>query len=222
MVNDIRCLACSATFGSRKQLAVHTSQCALNIIFTDQIFDRKRKLDKKKRRQDKRVRCDKSPERIPGDVYIPEQPGVQDPTFTNNEDPYIDVEMARPPSPSPPPINPVVSQCSGRKIRMPARFADFLPGSATHLAHMPPTARQQRRHDVIADQHVDQNSMPRSPSPETSEHEDTPPVLIPFQMEADDAGLYRIYITRPSNIPNNDTLEAVTDAPTLARDDQIP
>ncbi|KAG2150698.1 uncharacterized protein EDB93DRAFT_1054541, partial [Suillus bovinus] len=87
---------------------------------------------------------------------------------------------------------------------------------------MPPTARQQRGHDVIADQHVDQNSMPRSPSPETSEHEDAPPVLIPFQMEADDAGLYHIYITWPSNIPNSDTLEAVTDAPTLARDDQIP
>ncbi|KAG2337487.1 hypothetical protein BDR05DRAFT_978477 [Suillus weaverae] len=41
-------------------------------------------------------------------------------------------------------------------------------------------------------------------------------------METDDAGLYHIYITRPSNIPNNNTLEAVTDAPTLARDNQIP
>lgn len=105
---------------------------------------------------------------------------------------------------------------------MPARFADFLPGSATHLAHMPPTARQQRGHDVIADQLADQNPMPRAPSPEISEDEDAPPLSIPFQVETDDAGLYRIYITRPSNIPHHDTLGAVTDAPTLARDDQIP
>ncbi|KAG2746733.1 hypothetical protein P692DRAFT_20875794, partial [Suillus brevipes Sb2] len=140
MVNDLHCLACSATFGSRKQLSAHASQCALNFSFTDKIYDHKRKLDKKKRRQDKRARCDESPERVLDDIDIPEQPEVQDPSFTDNDDHYIDVEMARPPSPSPPPINPVVSQRSGRRIRMPARFADFLPGSATHLAHMPPTA----------------------------------------------------------------------------------
>ncbi|KAG1762181.1 hypothetical protein EDD22DRAFT_746501, partial [Suillus occidentalis] len=87
---------------------------------------------------------------------------------------------------------------------------------------MPPTAHQQCRHDVIADQHADQNPMPRAPSPKTSEDEDAPLLSVPFRMETDDAGLYCVYITRPSNIPNNNTLEAVTDAQTLASDNQIP
>jgi hypothetical protein len=90
MVNDLSCLACNASFGSRRRLAAHTSQCTINFAFTDQLFDRKRKLDKK-RRKDKRARRDESPERVPDHVDIPEQPEVQDPTFTDNEDPYIDV-----------------------------------------------------------------------------------------------------------------------------------
>jgi hypothetical protein len=105
---------------------------------------------------------------------------------------------------------------------MPARFADFLPGSATHLAHMPLTARQQRGHNVIMDQHADSRIC--TPSPELSEHRDdeAPPLSIPFQMEADDAGLYWVYITCPTILPDRNTLGAVTDAPTLAGDDQIP
>jgi hypothetical protein len=129
--------------------------------------------------------------------------------------------MDRLPSPSPPPI-PIVSQHSGRRIRMPAHFTDFLPGSATHLAHMPLTARQQRRHNVITDQHAD--SQIHTPSPKLSEHcdDEAPPLSIPFQMEADDAGLYRVYITHPTILPDCNTLGAVTNAPTLASDDQIP
>jgi hypothetical protein len=87
---------------------------------------------------------------------------------------------------------------------------------------MSSTARQQCRHDVITDQNVDQNPVPCAPSPETSEDEDAPPLSIPFHMETNDAGHYQVYITRPSNIPNNDTLGAITDAPTLAGDNQIP
>jgi hypothetical protein len=78
MVNDLCCLACSAPFGSRKQLSAHTSQCALNLSFTDQIFDRKRKLEKKKKKKDKRARRHESPEHIPDNVDNPEQPEVQD------------------------------------------------------------------------------------------------------------------------------------------------
>ncbi|KAG2140145.1 hypothetical protein DEU56DRAFT_735250 [Suillus clintonianus] len=125
--------------------------------------------------------------------------------------------MGRAPSPSPPPI---VSQRSGRRIRMPARFADFLPGSATHLAHMPPSTRQQRGHDVITDQHADQHA-PRMPSPVQSEH-DAPPLFIPFETEPNAAGLYRVYPTRPSILPIENTLESVTDAPTLAGGDRVP
>jgi hypothetical protein len=93
MVNDLSCLACSATFGSRKQLSAHTSQCALNFSFTDKIYDRKRKLNKRRRRQDKRARRDESSERVLDDIDIPEQPEVQDPSFTDNDDHYIDVSV---------------------------------------------------------------------------------------------------------------------------------
>jgi hypothetical protein len=91
MVNDHRCLACSATFGSHKQLSAHTSQCALSFSLTDQIFNQKRKSEKKKKRKDKRARHHESPECIPDDVDLPEQPEVQDSMIIDNEDPYVDV-----------------------------------------------------------------------------------------------------------------------------------
>jgi hypothetical protein len=72
--------------------------------------------------------------------------------------------MDQAPSEMPPPI---VSQRSRRAIRMPARFADFLPGTVTHLAHMPPTNRQQRGRDVISDQTANH---PHTPSPSPSDH----------------------------------------------------
>jgi hypothetical protein len=89
---------------------------------------------------------------------------------------------------------------------------------------MPPTARQQRGHDVIADQHADQHTdqrpehspQPRTPSPPIPD----PHALIPFETEPDNTGLFRIYTSRPSLLSNNDTLESVTDAPTLAGGDR--
>jgi hypothetical protein len=119
--------------------------------------------------------------------------------------------MDQAPSEMPPPI---VSQRSGRAICMPARFADFLPGTATHLAHMPPTNRQQCGRDVVSDQTANH---PHTPSPSPSDHTGgEPPALIPFQTEPNEAGLFRIYPTRPTTLPENNTLEGVTDAPTLA------
>ncbi|KAG2077852.1 hypothetical protein BDR04DRAFT_1000096 [Suillus decipiens] len=59
------------------------------------------------------------------------------------------------------------------------------------------------------------------PSPQQSEHND-PPLLIPFETESNEAGLYHIYSTCPSVHPNEDTLESVTDALTLAGGDWIP
>ncbi|KAG2159035.1 uncharacterized protein EDB93DRAFT_1053657, partial [Suillus bovinus] len=86
---------------------------------------------------------------------------------------------------------------------------------------MPLSDRQQRVHhnDVITDQHMD--PLPRTPSPQQSEHDD-PPLFIPFETEPNKAGLYRIYPTRPSVHPTENTLESVTDAPTLAGGDRIP
>ncbi|KAG2099546.1 uncharacterized protein F5147DRAFT_777234 [Suillus discolor] len=50
---------------------------------------------------------------------------------------------------------------------------------------------------------------PPSPSPSSVEL-----ILVPFETEPDDTGLYRIYATRPTFIPA-DALNTVTDAPTL-------
>jgi len=119
--------------------------------------------------------------------------------------------MGQAPSEAPAPI---VSQRSGRAIRMPARFADFLPGTATHLAHMPPTNRQQRGRDVIPDHNMNRPHDP-SPSPSPSESNE-PSALIPFQTEPNEAGLFRVYSNQPTTLPKNTTLEGVTDAPTLA------
>ena len=119
--------------------------------------------------------------------------------------------MGQVPSEAPPPI---VSQRSGRPIRMPTRFADFLPGTATHLAHMPLINRQQHGRDVIQDHIIPEPSRTISPSP--SARSDSP-VLIPFQTEPNEAGLFRIYPTQPTTLqPENNTLQEVTDALMLA------
>jgi hypothetical protein len=126
--------------------------------------------------------------------------------------------MGHAPSPVP---TPIVLQRSGHRIHMLACFTDFLPGSATHLAHMLLSDHQQCVHhnDVIADQHMDPN--PQTPSPQQSEHDDLP-LFIPFQTEPNKAGLYHIYPTCPSVLPNENTLETITDAPMLAGSDQLP
>lgn len=82
---------------------------------------------------------------------------------------------------------------------------------------MLPTAYKQCRHGVFTDQHTDQppNPQPHTPSPPTPEH----PTLDPFETPPDDAGLFHIYPTYLMLLPNNNMLESVTDALTLAGSD---
>lgn len=87
-MDNFHCLACSATYGSRKQLTAHTSQCALNSALTDQVFDRKRKSEKQKRKE-KRARRHESPVRA-NDPDIPEDPMVID---EQEELEYVDVRI---------------------------------------------------------------------------------------------------------------------------------
>jgi hypothetical protein len=115
---------------------------------------------------------------------------------------------------------PVLSHRSGRTIRMPRRYVDYLPGSSTHLAHMPRTNRQLRGEQSAASGlqsgplRSEVNSTvhhPPSPSPSAVES-----ILVPFETEPDDTGLYRVYATCPTFIPaDGTTLNTVTDAPTL-------
>src|ERR1700709_2916127 len=92
---------------------------------------------------------------------------------------------------SPPPLPPqVLSKRSGRAIRMPHRFVDYLSGSAIPLAHMPkklprshvppqPDEHPQSKHSDDGSSFVDQ------------------PHADPFETEPDSMGLFRIYPTRP-------------------------
>lgn len=88
-----------------------------------------------------------------------------------------------------PPIHdspPVISSRSGRQIRLPGRFMDYLPCSSTP------------------------ESSPSPPSPPVQ------PLrrLVKFKIIADDMGVYRVYPRYPG-IPKRNGLEAVTDAPAL-------
>jgi len=49
------CLGCDASFGTRKQLSAHASQCRLNLSLADQVFERKRKSSKRHTKNEKRV-----------------------------------------------------------------------------------------------------------------------------------------------------------------------
>ncbi|KAG1839963.1 hypothetical protein DFJ58DRAFT_733060 [Suillus subalutaceus] len=106
------------------------------------------------------------------------------------------------PTPSP----PVVSKRLGCAIRMPRRFVDYLPGSDIPLAHMP---RQQAENHPSPPRPLSQPSDKGLPSINQ-------PLAESFKTEPDSMGLYRIYPTRPTFIPPNDSsLINCTDAPTL-------
>ena len=105
---------------------------------------------------------------------------------------------------------PVISNWSGRHVHMPACFKDFLPGSSTHLAHMPLSAHQQWAINRAEPLH---SPIPSSSPDESSSRSHSPrPSLVPFTTEPDKFGLYRVYANEPTYTPQN-TLESACDAP---------
>ena len=91
--------------------------------------------------------------------------------------------------------SPVVSARLGRRIRLPARYTDFLP-TENGLQHVP--------------------TPPTSPlfSPEPSDSEHTR--LVEHRTQPNTMSLFRIYPTRPTLIPTgNGDIHSVVDAPTL-------
>ncbi|KAI5984378.1 hypothetical protein EDC04DRAFT_2914368 [Pisolithus marmoratus] len=143
------CLGCDAPFGMQKQLSAHLSQCSCYHELTDQIFERKHKSWKRCTKDEKRShQVATVSQKCP--TTFDQAPNVFEEGVVDDHDclvlPFGDMDdehqgaMSGPPSPPP----PVISQRSGRLIRMPAHFTDFLPGSSTHLAHMPLSAHQQQ------------------------------------------------------------------------------
>jgi hypothetical protein len=96
---------------------------------------------------------------------------------------------------------------------MPNRYVDYLPGSTTHLEHMPPTRQQARGRQLAqADEPNVEPDVPQIDQDIDRQH----PQLIPFQTEPDLMGLYRIYPTTPTLIPKGGgALDSICDAPTL-------
>jgi hypothetical protein len=111
----------------------------------------------------------------------------------------------------------ITSKRSGRTIRMPRRFVDYLPGTRTHIAHMPSIVRQRHANISGNENEVPQSHSASSPQPSPPSFDlPDPPQLIPFQTQPDMFSLYSVYLTHPNLAPEaNCMLEGVTDAPTL-------
>ncbi|KAG2119321.1 hypothetical protein DEU56DRAFT_918678 [Suillus clintonianus] len=142
---DLTCLGCGKPFPTQKQLSAHSSRCSKNnaLSLTSSAFDKKRRKSNKAGKRSKRTRIERE-ELVEqgleaGLDYEAQMESADGTMFEQHENDAGPSNIPR--SPSPPP--PVTSKRSGRTVRMPSRFVDYLPGSATHLAHMPPTNRQQ-------------------------------------------------------------------------------
>ena len=91
---------------------------------------------------------------------------------------------------------PIVSKRSGRKIRLPARYTDFLPLSDAE----PPAIERPTCAVDSQDQH-------RSGSDHSARSE--------WRTDPNEMGLFRVYPSEPTLIPADTGLVSVTDAPTL-------
>jgi hypothetical protein len=96
---------------------------------------------------------------------------------------------------------------SGRQRRFPQRYDDFLPNSTTQLPHLPERIVVRAPSPLPAE--------PRSPSPVQSEVLE--PELRTITTKPDEFGLFRVYETYPSLVPDeNQGLDDCCDAPGLA------
>ncbi|KAG9310618.1 hypothetical protein JVU11DRAFT_9185 [Chiua virens] len=112
----------------------------------------------------------------------------------------LDVNMSPPP---PPPA--IHSVRSGRHIRLPARYIDFLPGQFAGLRQVP----------YVPSLSAPPGPEPESPSTSQESHSDSSISPTQFTTRSDSMGLYRIYPVPPTFILNTDSLLDVVDAPTL-------
>ncbi|KAG1908345.1 uncharacterized protein F5891DRAFT_1179870 [Suillus fuscotomentosus] len=146
---DLTCLGCGKPVPTQKQLSVHGSQCSKNqaLNLMSSIFSaKKRQRSNKSGKNSKQIRIEweeiieQGMDDQHGALYHQAPMDISDDGVIFEQLEAI-AGPSNIPSPSPPPL--VTSKCSGRTVCMPQRFIDYLPGSATHLAHMPPTNQQQ-------------------------------------------------------------------------------
>ncbi|KAH0836611.1 hypothetical protein J3R83DRAFT_8323 [Lanmaoa asiatica] len=193
------CLSCGAAFASRKKLSSHKPNCKATEILTHQIF---------KQGQSEKRPHHASP-MLSDARNVPEADIAANDLFELYGSHDNNVEMGNVSPQSDVSLPSILSKCSGRQIRMLAWYADFLPGTATHLEHMPPTLHQQRGHtqDQLANSPIPQ---PDTPS-EESQSSDSRDLDTSFTTVPDAMGMYCVYLTQLSHAPI-DTLNNVTDA----------
>ncbi|KAF8436569.1 hypothetical protein L210DRAFT_2459165 [Boletus edulis BED1] len=205
------CLGCQKSFTTQRKLHAHEAKCQAYTQWTSNVARSHKRL---KTTQDDTERVhhnlqlrDVIPDRdvhanqpelpsqaVLGDTVDPKDDLVENEAGPSNYALEQDVPMAY--SPEPP---PAVSARSGRSIRLPARYRDYLPiGSGLRHVPSPPP--------------LSQSSHRSSPEP----HIGAPPPLVEYRTLPNDMGLFRVYPTQPSFIPKGDgDLRSVVDAPTL-------
>ena len=119
----------------------------------------------------------------------------------------IDAEFSHEPEKEPSPQFIPPPTTSGRQRRFPQRYHDFLPNSTTQLPHLPERIVLRAPSPLPAE--------PRSPSPVQSEVLE--PELQTITTKPDEFGLFRVYETYPSLVPDeNQGLDDCCDAPGLS------
>jgi hypothetical protein len=132
-------------------------------------------------------------------------PGPVQPRVIEEDDAPEDI----PPPVEAPPPPPQTSTRSGRSVRFPGRYRDFLPVTRTALAHVPSKEKQPAPREVII-------SRPGSPAVSSlagSDEEvppDDPGLLATITTTADCFGLYRVYARKPLQSNNANTRNDTT------------
>ncbi|KAF8550589.1 hypothetical protein OG21DRAFT_1499714 [Imleria badia] len=197
------CIGCGKAFQTQRSLSAHEARCNANKQLTTNIYARhhKRHTKSKKRKERSLSESDSSESSQHEDGPSRHSPSPIPSFSIDVGEVQAEVEALPGHLPAPPSLvgpPPVVSARSGRHVRLPARYRDFLPGELLSLDHVPPPPLQS---PPPASQRSD--SQPASKSSE-------------FRMEVDSFGLFRIYPNQPTHIPHvKTTLSDVVDAPTL-------
>ncbi|KAG1856386.1 hypothetical protein DFJ58DRAFT_727222 [Suillus subalutaceus] len=161
-MDDLTCLGCSKAFPTQKSLSNHEARCDASKSLDADVYKQQRCLEKQMRRKNKRKRAhdesaspqghrDTSRNARRSSLSPTDQMDVD--VVDNNQwldhDAHEDENIAGPsntiipepelPIPPVPDAPAITSARSGRRIHLPARYADFLPAGPTNLPHIPPT-----------------------------------------------------------------------------------
>ncbi|KAG1840741.1 hypothetical protein F4604DRAFT_1690656 [Suillus subluteus] len=173
---------CILSFATQKRLSSHEAQCPANKSLDADIYKSQRRLEKEKRKKKKRRRLQqesRSPtieEQTPPTRNLPpadEQMDIDDGWYNTDE---VENDAPGPSNAGPssivpdPLVDSTISVRSGRQIRMPAQYADYIPSDLPSIPSASPP-------------------LPQGTPPAVQEH----PVLVPYQTAPDTLGLFRVY-----------------------------